>query len=135
MDDVDYAAIVRSMIEHENVLRDQALNWLVASNGLLMAALGFIWGKDPYLIAPIALVGLIFCVSISAKLHCNTLAIRKLADDWEKHRSGVDAGPRVIALRSAEITPKLITKLYPWKVIPLALTAFWVYILLHPLLA
>lgn len=58
MDDTQYAAIVRSMIEHEDILRDQGLNWLVASNGLLMAALGFSWGKDSYLIQPIALVGL-----------------------------------------------------------------------------
>lgn len=95
----------------------------------------FLLGQRFYLIQPIALVGLLFCISIGAKLYCNTLAIRTLADEWEKQRPGNYTGPRVIALRGAEIAPKLVTKLYPWNVLPLALSAFWIYILLHPILA
>lgn len=119
------------MIEHENLLRDQRLHWLIASQGLLIAALGFSWNKDKYLVMSLAIVGLLFCVSIGANLLCNTLAIRKLAGIWKERCKPDYDGPGVIALRSNEITPCFITKLYPWNVLPISLLAFWVFVLCY----
>lgn len=135
MTDQEFSDRIRSMIEHENILRDQRLNWLMASQGLLVVALGFSWDKDKYLVILLAVIGIIFCISIGANLYCNTLAIRKLANQWKEKSSHEYDGPPVIALRSKEITPRHIAWLYPWIypwfVLPISLTAFWIFVLLY----
>jgi hypothetical protein len=116
------------MISHEDSLRDQKLNWLFASQGLLVAGLGLSWGKPGslFLILGIATIGLLFCVSIGASLHSSTFAIRSLADQGKaRYVQGYD-GPRVVALRSGQVVPRWITKVYPWNILPAALAAFWV---------
>jgi hypothetical protein len=131
MNDDEYADRIRSMTEHENVLRDQRLNWLIASQGLLMAALGFSWAKDESLVFSLVVVGLLLSVSIGANLRCNTLAIRKLRNSIkERCQTGYD-GPPVVALKSEEITPNLLRWLYPWNVLPIAFTAFWIFVLFY----
>jgi len=42
---VDHSNTIRTMIEHENLLVNYRLTWLIALQGLLFAALGFAWGK------------------------------------------------------------------------------------------
>jgi hypothetical protein len=44
-DKTDDAAIIRSMIECENRLLNDRINWLVTIQGLLFTALGFAWDK------------------------------------------------------------------------------------------
>jgi hypothetical protein len=39
----DYVATIRTMVQHEDGLRDQRLGWLFALNGLLFTALGLVW--------------------------------------------------------------------------------------------
>ena len=135
MTDDDYADRVRSMVEHENSMRDQRLNWLIASQGLLIAALGFSWGKDKLLVLLLAIVGLLFCISIGADLYCNTLAIRKLASSWKKRCQSDYDGPGVTALRSKDVTPGIIIRLYPWNVLPSSLSVFWITIFFYQLFA
>jgi hypothetical protein len=42
-DDDERLAVIRSMIQHEDALRDQRFGWFLALNGLLFTALGPIW--------------------------------------------------------------------------------------------
>ena len=130
MNDDEFAQIIRSMIAHEDGLRDQKLNWLLASQGLLIAALGIAWGKEEFLVIGIAGIGLLFCISIGASLYTNTIAIRGLSAQWERRRPIDYSGPDAVGLRSAEITPSWMTKLYPWYILPVALIVFWVLTLL-----
>lgn len=127
MTDDEFADRVRLMVEHENSMRDQRVNWLIASQGLLISGLGFAWDKDKYLVISIAVVGICFCVSIGANLFCNTLAIRKLAASWKQRCKPNYDGPAITALRSIDIVPKIITKLYPWNVLPFSLSGFWIF--------
>jgi hypothetical protein len=131
MTDEQFADRIRAMIEHENVLRDQRLNWLIASQGLLIAALGFSWDKDKYLVVSLALIGLLLSISIGANLFCNVLAIRSLASKWNQRCQPDYDGPGVVGIRSEEITPRFITKLYPWNVLPISLSAFWIFVLCY----
>lgn len=132
MRDQEFADRIRSMIEHENLLRDQRLNWLIASQGFLIAALGFSWDKDGFFVMSLAAIGFLFCVSIRANLYCNTLAIRNLAKKWEERCSDDCGGLGVVALRSAEIRPAfLFPWLYPWNVIPISLAVFWMSVLCY----
>lgn len=50
MTDDEFADRTRSVIEHENMLRDPRLNWLIVTEGFLVAALGFSWDKDKFLV-------------------------------------------------------------------------------------
>ena len=132
MTDQEFADRIRSMIEHENLLRDQRLNWLIASQGFLIAALGFSWNKDGYFVMSLAAIGFLFCVSIGANLYCNTLAIRNLAKKWEERCHDDCGGLGVVALRSAEIRPTfLFPWLYPWNVLPISLAVFWMFVLCY----
>ncbi|MGD8567428.1 MAG: hypothetical protein PVJ39_05050 [Gammaproteobacteria bacterium] len=129
MSEDEFADRMRSMVQHENTMRDQRLNWLLASQGLLVTALGFSWGKDTFLTTSIAMVGLVFCVSIGANLYCNTLAIRKLTTTWTDKCSTQYDGPAITALRSNDIRPRIITRLYPWNILPVTLSVFWLALL------
>jgi hypothetical protein len=131
MTDDEFTDRVRSMVEQENSMRDQRLNWLIASQGLLMTALGFSWDKDRFLVISLSIAGLLFCVSIGSNLYCNTLAIRKLAGIWKERCKATYQGPGVTALRSENIHPRIITWLYPWDVLPLSLSVFWIAVLCY----
>lgn len=131
MIDYEFADRTRSMIEHENILRDQRLNWLIATEGFLIAALGFSWDKEKFLVLSLAIIGLVFCISMGANLYCNTLAIRNLANKWNAQRSTAYNGPSVVGLRSEDITPHFVTKLYPWNIIPISLSLFWIFVLCY----
>lgn len=135
MRDDEFTDKVRSMIEHENTMRDQRLHWLIASQGILIAALGFSWNIDVPLVIAISVVGFLLCVSVGASLYCNTLAIRSLVTIWERRLSdGKYEGPGVIALRSSDVAPSIVTKIYPWNVIPITLSAFWIVVVGYKLL-
>lgn len=110
----EFSDRIRSMIEHENLLRDQRINWLIASQGLLIAALALFWDKENFLAIALAVVGLLFSISIGTSLFSNTLAIRKLAAAWENKCKSAYDGPDVIALRSRDIMFRVIRWLYPW---------------------
>lgn len=131
MTDDEFADRVRAMVEHENGMRDQRLNWLLASQGLLITALGITWDKDDVIVTSLAVVGVLFCVSIGANLFCNTLAIRRLAAQWKDRCTTTYDGPGVTGLRSSEIKPRIVAWLYPWNVLPLALCAFWLFVLCY----
>ena len=131
MTDDEFTDRVRSMVEHENSMRDQRLHWLLGSQGLLIAALGIAWDKDSFLVISLAVAGFLFCASIGANLFCNTLAIRKLAAQWEQRCKSTYDGPGVTALRSRDISPRIITWLYPWNVLPLSLSVFWILVLCY----
>ncbi|MGD8560497.1 MAG: hypothetical protein PVF34_08810 [Gammaproteobacteria bacterium] len=131
MSEDEFTDRMRSMVQHENTMRDQRLNWLIASQGLLITALGFSWDKDVILVLSIAVVGLIFSVSIGANLYCNTLAIRTLADFWGNKLKDGYKGPGITALRSEDIKPSIITILYPWNILPGALAAFWLFVIAY----
>ncbi|MGR8981901.1 MAG: hypothetical protein ACU84H_17675 [Gammaproteobacteria bacterium] len=55
MTEEEFADRTRAMIEHENTLRDQRSNWLIATKGFLIAGLGFSWDKDKLLVLSLAI--------------------------------------------------------------------------------
>jgi hypothetical protein len=57
------AEVVRHMIEHENVLRDQRLGWMFALNGFLFTALAFMWENSKSVSLIIAALGVALAVA------------------------------------------------------------------------
>jgi hypothetical protein len=136
MDATEYAAILRSMIQHEDSLRDQRLGWLFALNGFLFTGLGFAWGDDDAgsLIVVLSIVGTLVALSSAVALTGNERAIAKLAD-LGAARLGKELDPPVIALRSTELrrpgastNRPDVTWMYPWRMLPWALALAWLLV-------
>src|SRR5689334_1679662 len=101
MTSTDYANVIRSMIQHEDTLRDQRLGWLFALNGFLFAALGFAWDSADAsaLVVVLSVVGVVVAITGLAAMEASRLAIRKLASSPALQRHD-ETEPPVIALRS-----------------------------------
>lgn len=125
MNTEEYAAIIRSMIEHENTLLNHRMTWMGTLQGLLVAAVGFLWKIDNHLILLICIFG--FCSSASIGISFNSAlrAISSLLQDWEKRKSKDPDydGPRVIGSPG---TRPIISKLQPWTCLPWLLALMWI---------
>ena len=123
----EYAAIIRSMIEHENSLMNHRMTWMWTSQGLLVTATGIMWEIHIFLILLVCLFG--FCSSISLGISCNSAlrAIKSLRIDWgeRKKEDPEYRGPRVIG--SPEMRP-FISKLFPWNFLPWLMALIWICI-------
>jgi len=137
MNATEYTAIVRSMIQHEDTLRDQRLGWLFALNGFLFTGLGFAWADDQAgsLVVVLSMVGILVALSTAVALIGNQRAIAKLADLGAALVDQEDGLPPVIALRSTELRRQGgstsrpdVTWFYPWRMLPWALALAWVLI-------
>jgi hypothetical protein len=142
MDATEFTSVIRSMIQHEDTLRDQRLGWLFALNGFLFAALGFAWAdaESTPLVLVLSAVGAVVALSVQRSLTTSVLAISKLsrlARDVDQ-RSDI-ALPPVIGMRSSERDhERQQTKaerqesgtswfalLDPWRFVPWCLAAAW----------
>ena len=83
MTDDERLAVIRSMIQHEDALRDQRFGWLLALNGLLFTALGFIWNDSRSVALIIAALGAAFALASLATLRISTLAVALLRERAE----------------------------------------------------
>jgi hypothetical protein len=137
MNATEYTAIVRSMIQHEDTLRDQRLGWLFALNGFLFTGLGFAWADDQAgsLVVVLSMVGILVALSTAVALIGNQRAIAKLADLGAALGDQEDGQPPVIAVRSRELRRQGgstsrpdVTWFYPWRMLPWALALAWVLI-------
>jgi hypothetical protein len=74
----DLRQVIRTMIQHEDTLRDQRLGWFLTLNGFLFAALGFAWNSSPALAYILGVLGVFIALSSFLTLRVSTLAVRKL---------------------------------------------------------
>lgn len=125
--ELEKRTIVRSMLQHEDTLRDQRLSWLLTLNGFLFAALSFAWRSSVALALILAGVGIAVAGSSWA-----TLRVSELAFDTLRRQVAADpsAAP-VSALTSEDIKQsrkwldRQLPNFYTWNVIPLVLLAAW----------
>ena len=85
MDIQDDAAIIRSMIQHENTMVIERTNWMLALEGLLFTALAFAWDKSPVLVLVLSVMGLVSSLSLGVFLQSATRAIFQLQQWWRNH--------------------------------------------------
>jgi hypothetical protein len=145
MDAAEFQSVIRSMIQHEDTLRDQRLGWLFALNGFLFAALGFAWSdaESTSLVLVLSGVGAVVALSVQRSLTTSVLAIRRLsriardADSYD-----VSGSPPVIGMRSSEregerkrarverrqAGTSWLAVLDPWRFLPWCLAAAWLAI-------
>jgi hypothetical protein len=143
MDAAEFTSVIRSMIQHEDTLRDQRLGWLFALNGFLFAALGFAWAdaESTSLVLVLAAVGAVVALSVQRSLATSVLAISKLSRLAENlDPTGDFPPPQVIGLRSRERAEERrrvqaerrhrgtswLIVLDPWRFLPWCLAAAWI---------
>jgi hypothetical protein len=128
--------ILRTMIRHEDGLRDQRLGWLFALNGFLFAALGFAWSDSDStsLVVIVSVLGVVVGVSSASAMYASEVAIKRLRDLGTR-APGEESHPMpIVALRSEDLVARggvgrLVPKLYPWRLIPWCLVVAWLAVL------
>jgi hypothetical protein len=94
----DLSQVIRTMIQHEDTLRDQRLGWFLTLNGFLFAALGFAWSSSRALAYILGVLGIFVALSSFLTLRVSTLAVRKL----RHYVDDPSAPPPVVGLTSED---------------------------------
>ena len=126
----DYVETIRTMVQHEDGLRDQRLGWLFALNGLLFTALGFLWDDKSSLDLIYVLSGLGVTVSLSSlgALYANERAVRYLRGLGDAKR-GADQPPIVGGRTPGPEWCKFLVRMsYPWRAAPVLLAVAWILV-------
>lgn len=120
--------IIRSMIQHENQLINERLTWLLTFQGLLLASLGFCWGRrdSKTLVTVFGLLGIAVSLMSATGLFAATAAMYGLWEWWREHRPSDYAGPDVIGMPPATVWLRYAT---PWNLFPAVFVAGWAAIL------
>ena len=101
---IDQSAEVRSMIDKENDMIHYRITWLTTLQGLLFAALGFVWGQTTGtpLIKLLSSLGIVFSIIIFVALIAATNAMNRLIDWWDENKPDDYNGPGVVGLHPPE---------------------------------
>ena len=129
----NFVAVIRSMIQHEDALLNQRLNWMWTLQGLLFAAASFIWNVDWVPVLIIASVGLIACVSIGYSINRGMRAVKDLlgiARQYKKEeyneKGKTPSLPPTIGSRR-----KAIEWLLPARVLPWIMALAWIALIIY----
>jgi hypothetical protein len=92
------AAIVRSMIEHCSVLRNDRIKTMLTLQSVLFAALAFVWKANKESSFLIAVVGIIASTSLADHIRSAERAIKGTLSWWEKRaKQNTYDGPPVLS--------------------------------------
>jgi hypothetical protein len=128
----DEREIIRSMIQHEDTLRDQRLGWLLALSGFLFTALAFAWNDSAALAYILALLGVLSAISGLATMRVSQFAIQRLHELARE----LPGDTPVAGLTSEDLkhSPNsfdhMIPGLYLWVLVPFGLAAAWTAVIL-----
>ncbi len=119
-----YAAITRSMIEHENILLHHRMTWMWTLQGLLAAALVFAWEQDSLLLWLICAFGALSSASFGLSFVSSLIAVNNLLTLWHAYARDNPgySGPPVIGTPRLKVIP---TVLKPWGLLPWLSVVFW----------
>ncbi len=129
MDAGEFADQTRSMIEHENTLENNRLNWLLIAQGLLFAAVGVaIQAKVNVIFVYIcAVAGLTTGLSAGTHLRHGRRAMNDLLKEF-KEKFPDYGGPWVIGLDMEEKLSPIERYIIPPYFLPWVFIALWVAI-------
>ncbi len=115
------------MIDAENRLVSERMAWLTTLQGLLFAALGFVWDKPDAgaFMHVLCGVGIVMSGVILSTLVSASKAQRDLLAWWDRHRDGYD-GPDVIGRRPSGLW--FARFLAPWSVIAMTFIVAWIVV-------
>jgi hypothetical protein len=115
---------VQELIKHESNLVNQRVTWLVQVQGLLFAALGFLWGKAPTtLVLLFCFLGIATAFSIWNVLALYSPAIQQLVNWWRENKPQDAINGPIIGFDKK--SKGLERFLRPWRALPLIFILAW----------
>jgi hypothetical protein len=132
-----YNNIIRSMIEHENSLINNRLNWFILLEGLLLAGLSGLAETFRTLAVVLAIVGIVVSVSFAIEIAVAGMAIGNLLSLWSGRleTEGVrwQEFPPVIGvpLQKRSVALALGRYLSPTRFLPPAFVVAWCAVLYY----
>lgn len=125
----DYAKTIRLMIDEENNLQNNRLTWLMTTQGLLFAALGFAWTKEDTrkLVGVFCVMGIFVSLSSWSALQLSGAAYDELRAWWAKHVPANYEGPPVMG-STAKPKSSIQWSLRPWRLLPWVFILGWIFI-------
>ena len=123
----DYYEQMRDLLKHEDSLMGQRMNGLFTVQGILFAAVGFVWREyaDRRIILMIGAIGCIAAALYGIELYLGNRAIKDILREWDeggRQRAGNNP-PRLIGYR--EPMP-LLASFLPSKIAAVVLILCWV---------
>jgi hypothetical protein len=130
---IEAAQTIRSMIEQENKLLNDRINWLVSIQGLLFAGLSFSWDKKDAsgLVFSFTFLGIVVALSAYSSFPFYSQSLKNLIAWWDSYRPSDYDGPDVVGFRSAK--SGVLWFLRPWRALPFIFVTGWVFVLLFHL--
>ena len=128
LNSTDSAKIIRSMLQHEDRLVNDRINWLTTVQGLLFASLGFAWDKKDtkVLIAVFSFIGVMVALSAWSSLIISNEARRDLVVWWDNNKPVSYTDPDVIGTRAFDGT--LTRLMRPWRALPFLFILGWIFV-------
>ncbi len=129
MNKEEFADKTRSMIEHENTLENNRLNWLLIAQGLLFAAVGVVIQTkvNVIFIYICAVAGLTISISAGTHLLHGRRAMIKLLEEFKKTFPNY-GGHRVIGLDMKDEISRMERYIIPPYFLPWVFIALWIAI-------
>jgi hypothetical protein len=126
--DEENAKVIRSMIEHENVLFNQRIGWLMQIQGLLFAALSFAWDKKDIqlLVNVFSILGVSVSLASLSNIWVYFQATKNLKESWKNLRSTDYIGPDVVGFNAKYQQNYLFLPMYS---LPFIFMILWLFIL------
>ena len=118
MDTEKYCDTIRSMITHETTLRNNRLIWMMAMQGLLLAAYGALFNENFLAILVLTVTGIISSISIQNSMYICSKAITKLMQ--KVSGSDENSYPPVIGHYAK------LRLFLPWNLLPIWFACVWV---------
>ena len=126
----EMTTVARDLIKLENELQNARTTWLLQTNGLLFAALGFAWEKAPVeLVLLLSAVGVLVSTSIYRALRMHRIAVEGTMAWWASWLTEEQQQPRrIIGLWSPSSNSFLERALRPWRFLPRLFAYAWLLV-------
>lgn len=119
------APVIRDLIKHENELVNQRLTWLIQSQALFFAALGFSWASAPTALNMLfAFLGIATSISLWSAISMYSPAVRNLATWWENN-APADYLSRPLVQGLSFPSKGIAKALRPWRALPFLFCLAW----------
>ncbi len=121
--------IIRSMIEHENTLMHNRIQWFLTITGFLITSVflagGYVASGFP--VALVSIVGFLVSLSFWLSLRVGGVAVKRLSALWDRYRDKSVPNFSEIGVLGSRLKEPW-TWLAPWSILPFILAIFWIAI-------
>jgi hypothetical protein len=123
---------IRGMIEHENQLMHNRIQWFLTIIGFLITAIflssGF--GAEGLPIVVLSAIGFLISLSFWLSLRVGLKAVENLVLLWDQYKHAVSTAapsPFLVGVLGSRLKGKKWNRLMPWWILPPILMGFWIF--------